>query len=203
MKRLVCLCLCTSVLAACGGGGGTPTTAPNTRAITINVANDGDSNSVTVELSNPALRVGDDNLAMVWRALLLFPLDAIPNSATIVSATLKLNFLAKSGTPAANLGALRFVRFQGNTGVTAVAYFATELAHDATTDVLMDLENIAVDVNATVLTASAASGGDTALGVRIEYQGATAGVGPDQVAIASANNPMPDLRPVLEVVIQE
>ena len=85
--RIAALVLATLALPGCGGGTD-PATEPNLRTITIDVGNDGESDGINIELSAPLLMVGDDNLATVKRALLIFPLDNIPAGATVSSAAL-------------------------------------------------------------------------------------------------------------------
>ena len=196
------LWLCVGLLAgSCGGGGSTPMGPVSTTTITIGVGNDGDSNGVTTELSDPFLTVGDDLVANVWRGMLLFPLDTVPAGATVVDAVLNISFGTKSGSPAANLGNLRFVRYQGVLGVSNAGYIGQELSHDPGSDILVDIENQRVQVNVRQLVTSAV-GSDSALGIRIQYFGATAGPLADNVTIASGNNADSTMRPVLDIVIE-
>ena len=187
-------------LAACGGGT-IPGPGPGQSDLSIDVGNDGVSTGTTTDLSTPLLTVGDDAAATATRALLLFPLNTVPAGATVLSATLHLTAFDKAGSPAANLGRLRFVRFQGATGVTDMAFFASELAHDPAADILSDVEHMPVDVDVRPLLVSALSG-DEALGIRIEYETPTAGPMADSVSFGSANHPDTNARPRLSLVLE-
>jgi parallel beta-helix repeat protein len=155
-----------------------------------------------------ALRTGDDASDRQFRTILSFDTSAIPDGATIVSATLRLRRGSLTGTnPFTTHGSL-FVDIKGGTGFSGSATLQTgdfSAAADAAQVATMSAANANGDLSSGALNASGRAWinktGKTQLRVYFSLDD-NDDVGADYVGWYSGNDATASNRPVLEITYQ-
>jgi hypothetical protein len=207
MKTRLVACVAFAVfgalaLGSCGSGGGDPGGGAGTTTIMIDAMADGHTDGVTLTLAGISHKMGDDAANLDTRALIRFPLAAIPAGATVVGAFLHISFLTVVGTPAAGLGHLRFVRISGALTLAAGDYAAPVLAHDPANDLIVSLPGTRQRLGLLMPVLSALGAAETHLKLRLEYDMATDfDAMEDSLDFASIAHPT-EPRAQLEIVYQ-